>query len=153
MAHPGLDGRDVAFMERLRNLAREALTWEHLSDHQRLVWAAALELDVVPVQEMRAVGGGCSYGHRVRSCSFTVVLVLDYVTAQLALAAPLLIACLGHRSGTGHTFSLAMLSFSPKMKMNAEFQLCRVHLSSVASQELPPWFRERQNITRSPRGR
>ena len=51
MAHPGLDGRDVAFMERLRNLAREALTWEHLSDQQRLVWAAALEFDVVPVQE------------------------------------------------------------------------------------------------------
>ena len=48
----GLDSRDVAFMERLRNLAREALTWEHLSDQQRLVWAAALELDVVPVQEM-----------------------------------------------------------------------------------------------------
>ena len=47
----GLDARDVAFMERLRNLAREALTWERLSDQQRLVWAAALELDVVPVQE------------------------------------------------------------------------------------------------------
>ena len=60
VAPQGLDSRDVAFMERLRNLAREALTWEHLSDHQRLVWAAALELDVVPVQEMRAVGGGCS---------------------------------------------------------------------------------------------
>ena len=51
VARPGLDGRDVAFMERLRNLAREALTWEHLSDQQRLVWAAALELDVVPMQE------------------------------------------------------------------------------------------------------
>ena len=51
LAFRGLDGRDVAFMERLRNLAREALTWEHLSDQQRLVWAAALELDVVPVQE------------------------------------------------------------------------------------------------------
>ena len=51
MARPGLDSRDVDFMERLQNLAREALTWEHLSDHQRLVWAAAVELDVVPVQE------------------------------------------------------------------------------------------------------
>ena len=60
VALQGLDSRDVAFMERLRNLAREALTWEHFSDQQRLVWAAALELDVVPVQEMRAVGGGCS---------------------------------------------------------------------------------------------
>ena len=38
-------------MERLHNLAREALTWEHLSDQQRLVWATALDLDVVPVQE------------------------------------------------------------------------------------------------------
>ena len=56
IADPGLDGRDVAFMQRLRNLAREALTWEHLSDQQRLVWAATLELDVVPVQE----GTGCS---------------------------------------------------------------------------------------------
>ena len=44
-------------MERLRNLAREALTWEHLSEHQRLVWAAALELDVVPVQETCWKGG------------------------------------------------------------------------------------------------
>ena len=52
LAFRGLDGRDVAFMERLRNLAREALTWEHLSDQQRLVWAAALDLDVVPVQEI-----------------------------------------------------------------------------------------------------
>ena len=47
----GLDARDVAFMERLRNLAREALTWEHLSEQQWLVWATALDLDVVPVQE------------------------------------------------------------------------------------------------------
>ena len=116
VAPQGLDGRDVAFMERLRNLAREALTWEHLSDQQRLVWAAALELDVVPVQEMRAVGGGCSYRHMFRSCRFTVVLVLDYVTAQLALAAPLLIACLGYWTSTGPLSSLAMLFFSPKMK-------------------------------------
>ena len=56
----GLDSRDVAFMERLRKLAREALTWGHLSDQQRLVWAAALELDAVPVQELRVVGRGCS---------------------------------------------------------------------------------------------
>ena len=56
LARPGPDNRDVAFMERLRNLAREALTWEHLSDQQRLVWAAALELDVVPVQETRVAG-------------------------------------------------------------------------------------------------
>ena len=41
-------------MERLRNLAREALTWEHLSDQQRLVWAVALVLDAVPVQETGA---------------------------------------------------------------------------------------------------
>ena len=59
VAPQGLGSRDVAFMERLRNLAREALTWEHLSDQRRLVWAAALELDVVPVQEMRVVGRGC----------------------------------------------------------------------------------------------
>eukprot|EP00439_Symbiodinium_sp_Y106_P017297 s2939_g2.t1 len=51
--------RDEAFMERLRTLAREALpralkanvfwcealTWHFLEDHQRLLWAAALEFD------------------------------------------------------------------------------------------------------------
>ena len=74
VATGGLDSRDVAFMERLRNLAREALTWEHLSDQRRLVWAAALELDVVPVQEVRAVGREWSYGCRVRLCSFAVVV-------------------------------------------------------------------------------
>ena len=31
------------------------------------------------------------------------------VAGQLALAAPLLIACFGHRSGTGHILSPAML--------------------------------------------
>ena len=60
VAFRGLDGRDVAFMERLRNLAREALTWEHLSHQQRLVWAAALELDVVPVQETLVCWNGGS---------------------------------------------------------------------------------------------
>ena len=48
---PGLDERDAAFMERLRNLAREALTWPHLNGQQRLMWATVLELDVVPLQE------------------------------------------------------------------------------------------------------
>ena len=47
----GLDERDAAFMERLRNLAHEALTWPHLGEKQRLVWAAVLELDAVPLQE------------------------------------------------------------------------------------------------------
>ena len=84
-------------MERLRNLAREALTWEHLSQHQRLVWAASLELDVVPVQEMRRVDRGRFY-----SC-----------------------VCLASSSW----------------------------LLFLTLQELPPWFRERQNITRRPPGR
>jgi len=48
---PGLDERDGAFMERLRNLAQEALSWPHLNGQQRLMWATVLELDVVPVQE------------------------------------------------------------------------------------------------------
>jgi len=48
---PGLDERDSAFMERLRSLAHEALTWPHLNDQQRLMWATVLELDVVPLQE------------------------------------------------------------------------------------------------------
>ena len=48
---PGLDERDAAFMERLRNLAHEALSWAHLNGQQRLKWATVLELDVVPVQE------------------------------------------------------------------------------------------------------
>ena len=47
----GLNERDAAFMQRLRNLAREALTWPHLGEKQRLVWAAVLELNAVPVQE------------------------------------------------------------------------------------------------------
>ena len=47
----GLDERDAAFMQRLRNLAHEALTWPHLGEKQRLVWAAALELEAVPFQE------------------------------------------------------------------------------------------------------
>ena len=49
---PGLDERDAAFMQRLRNLAHEALTWPHLGEKQRLVWAAALELEAVPFQEL-----------------------------------------------------------------------------------------------------
>jgi len=49
---PGLDDRDAAFMQRLRNLAHEALTWSHLGEKQRLVWAAALELEAVPFQEL-----------------------------------------------------------------------------------------------------
>ena len=38
-------------MQRMRNLAHEALTWPHLGQRQRLVWAAALELNAVPMQE------------------------------------------------------------------------------------------------------
>ena len=49
---PGLDERDAAFMQRLRNLAHEALTWPHLGEKQRLVWAASLELKAVPFQEL-----------------------------------------------------------------------------------------------------
>eukprot|EP00439_Symbiodinium_sp_Y106_P081998 s585_g21.t1 len=37
--------RDDAFMECLRRLAREALTWLFLDDRQRLVWTAVLEFD------------------------------------------------------------------------------------------------------------
>ena len=76
VARPGLDGRDVAFVERLRSLAREALTWEHLSDEQRLVWAAALEFDAVPVQETGVGGRGCSFSiiFWVLLCSYAVVL-------------------------------------------------------------------------------
>ena len=48
---PGIDDRDKAFMQRLRNLAHEALTWPHLGERQRLVWAAALELEAVPLQD------------------------------------------------------------------------------------------------------
>ena len=48
---PGHDDRDKAFMQRLQNLAHEALSWPHLGERQRLVWAAALELEAVPFQE------------------------------------------------------------------------------------------------------
>ncbi|CAE8592070.1 unnamed protein product, partial [Polarella glacialis] len=41
-----------AFMQRLRGLAYEALTWAHLSDWQRLEWSASLLLDVVPMKEL-----------------------------------------------------------------------------------------------------
>ena len=47
----GLDERDAAFMQRLGGLAHEALSWPHLNDQQRLLWATVLELDVVPLQE------------------------------------------------------------------------------------------------------
>eukprot|EP00438_Fugacium_kawagutii_P029160 Skav216179 [mRNA] locus=scaffold2249:111271:123568:+ [translate_table: standard] len=50
-----LDDRDAAFMQRLRNLATEALTWQHLGDRQRLVWAVAAELDAVPLQERNLI--------------------------------------------------------------------------------------------------
>ncbi|CAK9040077.1 unnamed protein product, partial [Durusdinium trenchii] len=46
------EDRDAAFMERLRCLAREALSWAWLTPQQRLVWAAAIELDAVPLQEL-----------------------------------------------------------------------------------------------------
>ncbi|CAE7570386.1 unnamed protein product [Symbiodinium sp. CCMP2456] len=39
-------------MERLRTLAREALTWHFLEDHQRVLWAAVLEFDAVPTQDL-----------------------------------------------------------------------------------------------------
>ena len=43
-------------MERLRCLAREALSWAWLTPQQRLVWAAAIELDAVPLQERFGTG-------------------------------------------------------------------------------------------------
>ena len=84
-AFRGLDGRDVAFMERLRNLAREVLTWEHLSDQQRLVWAAALELDAVPVQD----GGSIEplFGFRC-PCGFAGAAPLVLRAAQHHLSSP-----------------------------------------------------------------
>ncbi|CAE7440951.1 unnamed protein product [Symbiodinium microadriaticum] len=39
-------------MDRLRGLAREALMWPFLEDEQRLLWAAVLEFDAVPTQEL-----------------------------------------------------------------------------------------------------
>ena len=39
-------------MQRLQNLAHEALSWPHLGERRRLVWAAALELNAVPMQEL-----------------------------------------------------------------------------------------------------
>ena len=59
LAHSSTQGseeRDVAFMERLRCLAREALSWAWLTPQQRLVWAAAIELDAVPLQERFGTG-------------------------------------------------------------------------------------------------
>jgi len=52
----GPEDRDVAFMERLRCLAREALSWAWLTPQQRLVWAAAIELDAVPLQDHFGTG-------------------------------------------------------------------------------------------------
>ena len=43
-------------MERLRCLAREALSWAWLTPQQRLVWAAAIGLDAVPLQEHFGTG-------------------------------------------------------------------------------------------------
>ncbi|CAE7774494.1 PHPT1 [Symbiodinium necroappetens] len=48
--------RDEAFMERLQRLAREAvhaaLTWPFLEDHRRLIWAAVLQFNAVPTQDL-----------------------------------------------------------------------------------------------------
>ena len=44
-------GRDEAFMQRLRGLAREAMTWPFLEDQQRLKWAAVLHFNAVPIEE------------------------------------------------------------------------------------------------------
>ena len=63
---PGLDQRDAAFMQRLHNLAHEVLTWPHLGERQRLVWAAALELDAVSIQELLMVS--CTQLYRM-ACS------------------------------------------------------------------------------------
>ncbi|CAK9004982.1 unnamed protein product, partial [Durusdinium trenchii] len=49
MQDDGPEHRDATFMERLRCLAREALSWPFLTRRQRLVWGAALELEAVPV--------------------------------------------------------------------------------------------------------
>eukprot|EP00438_Fugacium_kawagutii_P029161 Skav216180 [mRNA] locus=scaffold2249:124226:133669:+ [translate_table: standard] len=51
----GLDDRDVAFMQRLRRLASEALTWPHLRARQQLVWASTMTLDAVPLDGRLAV--------------------------------------------------------------------------------------------------
>ncbi|CAE8680829.1 unnamed protein product [Polarella glacialis] len=44
--------RAADFTERVKALAREALSWPQLPDWQRLEWAAALLLDAVPVREL-----------------------------------------------------------------------------------------------------
>ena len=49
-------------MERLRCLAREALSWAWLTPQQRLVWAAAIKLDAVPLQERGAPVRGVGLG-------------------------------------------------------------------------------------------
>ena len=140
MALPGLDGRDVAFMERLRNLAREALTWEHLSDEQRLVWAAALELDAVPVQEGVWVCRGSFCACRVRLCSpFRWPSIMSR-SSYLALLDPQFV------KGTARS----ALCHSKGEMLDSRPAWCTFPL---ALQELPPWFLERQNITRRPPGR
>ena len=53
-------GRDDAYMVRIRTLAQEALSWTFLEANQRLMWASVLEFDAVPIQEKGYVTpGGC----------------------------------------------------------------------------------------------
>eukprot|EP00434_Breviolum_minutum_P004561 symbB.v1.2.004024.t1/scaffold227.1/size261201/10 len=72
-----LDERDAAFMERLRNLAHEALSWPHLNGQQRLMWATVLELDVVPLQEQHPSGAGCSSQSKGAASLISLTLVFN----------------------------------------------------------------------------
>ena len=123
----GIDDRDKAFMQRLRNLAQEALTWAHLGERQRLVWAAALELDAVPLQDHLQgleFTGISSWG--VNLC----LLFFRHFRQLLDL-------CL--QSRIGYEFAASCCSF---------FQGRYTCACVLLQQELPPWFLERQNITR-----
>ncbi|CAE7504051.1 unnamed protein product [Symbiodinium necroappetens] len=44
--------RDEDFLARLRGLAKEALTWPHLTEELRLMWTVVLKTDTVPLQEL-----------------------------------------------------------------------------------------------------
>ena len=124
---PGLYERDAAFMQRLRNLAQEALTWSHLGERQWLVWAAALELHSVPLQD------------HLQGLEFTGISSwgLNLCLLFFRHFRQLLDLCL--QSRIGYEFAASCCSF---------FQGRYTCACVLLQQELPPWFLERQNITR-----
>ena len=164
-------------MARLRTLAQEALTWPHLSDRQRLMWATVLQLDVVPLPEMTHgwVGwDGAWWVHQRRpggiwftksDTSFARIQKDVYfccLSKGVRYVVGLVVLGFGKsypaRSGAPATrscmFWLGMVRRSTALVGYMCIRVFHIYIyygisvSSWRFEELPPWFVERQNITR-----